>query len=370
MKSTIHALSSVKAPPDTFGERGLHAQTSVTDPTFWDRYDNDTLIYDSIWQTKAGRLRIYCPKLLGFKKTMLRATFRINGQVVGKPKLREFRQFDVMDLPCRTEPQIVEMQVDDTTVPLPFSVADPDRFAGKNVVYTKVQNDNLDWIHDWGVAHQRNHGANAIVIANNASTAYSNEDLRATLAAIPGIDVADVLDGPHSHGPHPSTCKGIGWARFQQKSYLNIMRDRFLMAARAVLLCDVDELVAEPSGHSIFDATVNSWAKYKPFRGAWRFTDAAAKSPHHADHMWQDENESPCPGKYCIVPNSLLGRTSWSVHTLENVNRRLFPPRNAFRYYHCRGISTSWKYDRKGGDSRRLTIDPMTRDFLASTFNN
>lgn len=367
MKTAIHQLSSLDAPKDVFGVRGLAPETRVLSDLFWDGYDNTTLIYDTIWQEAEKRLRIYFPKLLGFRRTIINAQFRIDGNDVRRTRLREFRQFDVLDIPSPAAPQRLELSVKDQKIPLSFSTAEPDRFAGKNVLYTKVKNDRLDWIRDWATAHQRNHGANAIIMTNNASTSYSSEDLRAALAAIPGIEVADVLDGPHSHGPHPSSCEGTGWARFQQKSHLNIVRDRFLTRARAVLLCDVDELVAGPPGRSIFDATANSWTKYMPFSGAWRFSDT--RTPRHADHIFAYATEKPCPGKYCIVPDSLLGRSCWAVHSLENVNRRLFPPMNSFGYYHCHGISTSWKYDRQKQQEDELHVDPETQAFLSRTFD-
>ena len=370
MKNRIHTLASLKAPQPYFDGRGLPPQTTVKDPKFWDMYDNDTLIFDCVWQAHKNRLRVFMPKLLEFQKRLLDCSFMLDGTPAPKPKLIQFRQYDILDFKARHPVSKLTLITGDQSYSLPIHHAEPDRYAGRNVLYTKVQNDDLNWIYDWGLAHQRNHGANAILVTDNASTAYSSEELQTILSAIPGIAVADILQSPQPHGPGPSLCSGTGWAKFQQVLCMNICRDRFLTDARAVLTIDVDELVTSCDGTSIFDATVQTPTKYTRFGGQWRYAQPKDSGVRHADHVLSDKYAQPCNSKYCIVPNSFLGRTSWSVHSLDSVNRRVLKPRKNFQMLHCYGINTSWKKNRQNVPARAGDVDPKTQAFMDATFQN
>ncbi|WP_341368701.1 hypothetical protein [Yoonia sp. BS5-3] len=368
MKSTIHKLSSITAPKHSFGTRGLPPQTKINDPKFWDMYDNDTLIFDCVWQAKQGRLRLFVPKLFGFKKKLMASKFVLDGTSSPKPKLRQYRQCDILEFQVSEPVKELAICADDEMLTVPVHQTTPDRFAGKNVIYTKVQNDDLSWIYDWGLAHHRNHGADAVLVTNNASTAYTSDELRATLASIPGMTVADVLESPQRHGPVGNVCRGTGWAKFQQVLCLNVCRDRFFGEARAVLAIDVDELVASRDGTSIFDATMQARMKYIRFGGEWRYASLTEADLRHADHILTDDAQVPCNSKYCIVPDSFLGRTLWSVHSLEHVNRRVFSPHKNFYMLHCHGINTSWKKDRSGLSHRAGPPDPETKAFMETSF--
>jgi hypothetical protein len=247
-------------------------------------------------------------------------------------------------------------------------MSEPSRFAGCNVLYTQVKNDNLEWVYDWGCAHQRNHGVNAILVTNNGSTAYTSEELRRVLKRIPHLKVADVLDAPLPYGAHSKYGTGAGATKFLQPALLNLARDRFFEQSRAVLLCDVDELVQSAGTESIFDATVVSRFKYKSFHGVWRYAKLSGASVQHADHILSKPNEQKCASKYCVVPNSLMGRMTWGVHCLEAINRHIFRPANRFQFLHCRQITTSWKFDRNRNGHAGATLDTDSQAFMAKTF--
>ncbi|MFQ1701784.1 hypothetical protein ACJ5NV_14445 [Loktanella agnita] len=364
--SEIHQLGTVKAPQDCFGRRDAPPQAVIKDDAFWDRYDCDTLIYDTIWDADRKRLRLVMPKPFNFADPLLQGRFCIDDQPV-KPRLHKFQRFDLIDFMAERADRL-NLTTADTQINIPISSAQPNRFAGRNVIYTMIHNDDLAWVHDWALAHQRNHGADAVLIANNGSTAYTSDALAATLATVPGIAVADVLEVPLPYGPTGGASTALGNAKFLQTACLNLVRDRFFQQARAVLLCDVDELVTGPDGQSIFDATVQSLTKYKPFTGVWRYADAPAPTIRHADHILRHHTKKICASKYCIVPDSFFGRMCWSVHSLENVNRRIFRPRNRFQFYHCRSISTSWKNNRRATTKHGCEPDPATEAFMRRTF--
>jgi hypothetical protein len=52
MMDNIYSLATFSAPEEVFGVRGLPKQTTVRHPDFWDGYDNNTLIYDCVWQAE------------------------------------------------------------------------------------------------------------------------------------------------------------------------------------------------------------------------------------------------------------------------------------------------------------------------------
>lgn len=366
-KSAIHRLSTAMAPA-ACGRRGLPRATKVTDPAFWGGYDNDTLVYDCVWLKDRGIIRLTMPKLYNFKPTLHSAAFTVDRQPIARKKLIQNFKYDTLDMVCDYPATELAIATGGLTLNIPIHTADPTRYDGCNVLYTQIKNDDLNWVYDWGQAHQRNHGADAILVTNNGSTSYTSEELRKTLASIPHLKVADVLEAPLPYGASHSTCTGGGFTEFLQPALQNTLRDRFFGRARAVLLCDVDELVRHPNNKSIFDATVGSVFKYKSFYGAWRYAPETNTPVRHADHILAKADGVKCATKYCVVPNSRLGRMTWGVHSLQAINRHIFRPFNRFRFFHCRQISTSWKTDRSATAVTGTSLDPQTRQFMATTF--
>jgi hypothetical protein len=356
------------APETEFGTRGLPRGVTVKTQDFWERYDSSTLIYDCVWLPQEKVLRLYLPKPIGFATQLKASRFALDGETVSIAHWRRFRQYDEIDFTAPQKPS--QLEVVTTTASSSISVNDnrSDIFAGRNVLYTMLRNDDLRWVHDWGLAHQRNHGTDAILIADNGSTAYSTAELLQTIRSIPGIEVAQVLTVPFRHGPSSHTCSGVGATKFLQTACLNLCRGRFFSTARGVLVCDVDELVFSRDGESIYDATANSLTKYKTFHGHWRFANATVDLSRHKDHVFADKGTGLCASKYCIVPDSVFGRMSWSVHSLENVNRRIFRRGKRFGFYHCQSINTSWKSPRHATPTNHTKIDPATATFLNKTF--
>ena len=365
LQSTIHELATFKADPVVFGSRGLPSGVTVKHDEFWDSYDNDTLFYDAIQDDAHGWIKLFLPTSVDFAKHLKRARWMVDGKLVQPRRHKRFRVYETICLPQGAD---LKLSIDERTFHLALSQADHERYAGRRVLYTQVRNDNLDWVRDWVVAHQRNHGVDAVLVTNNDSTAYDSSTLRKTLASIAGLAIADVLDLPLRYGPHPKTATKVGLTKFQQRLMLNLVRDRWFWKAAGVLICDVDELVTSRNGQSIFETTAQSWTKYTRFPGQWRYHQVIDGTQTHADHVYRNDRDERCVSKFCIVPDSLLGRTSWSVHALEYVNRRLFPASRQFMHYHCRGITTSWKNARDMPDSAILVEDEATAQFMRKTF--
>lgn len=369
MLAEIHDLSTVYASDQIFDQRGISSGTMIHAEAFWERYDCNTLIYDSVWLPEQKKMRLFMPKLLNFKSKLLNASFFSDGHSV-KPRLCQFRRFDVLEWFSESAPTKVHFLVNNTKVDVPISSSRYSHFKDLNVIYTMLRNDDLAWVYDWVLAHQKNHSANAVLVADNGSTTYSKKDLLDTISSVPGIKSAHVVDVPLPYGPPDNTYSAPIGLSFLQTACLNIVRDRFLKHARAVLVCDVDEIVYSVGSESIFEATARSLTKYRLITGSWRFSHSSTNSPRHIDHVMIDRTKKRCQPKYCIVPNSLLGRMCWSVHSLENVNRRIFVPNNQFKFFHCHNISTSWKTKRDSSlYNPNVVIDAPTQEFMSRTFN-
>lgn len=368
MDDDVSQMSTIIAPEGHFGQRGLPKETTVRTKDFWDRYDNSTLIYDCVWLADAGTVRLFLPKPIKFADQLRSSRFLLDDKPARDVRWRRFRHHDEIDLITTRKPERLALVRGQTRLCSAVNAGQAALFAGRNVLYTMLKDDDLQWVYDWGAAHQRNHGTDAILVINNGSTAYTGRELLQTLRAIPGIKVTHVVDAPLRYGPSAQSCHGAGATKYLQTACLNIARDRFLREARAVLVCDIDELVFARGPRSIYDATVNSLTQYKTFNGYWRFVADIDGPVRHKHHIHADEKAAICASKYCIVPKSFFGRMCWSVHSLENVNRRIFRPGNQFGFYHCHAVNTSWKSERQAGARDGIAPDAPTIFFMEATF--
>lgn len=249
------------------------------------------------------------------------------------------------------------------------------RFDGRRVLHTLSRNNDIAWILDWVRFYVAVHGADAVLLYDNASTDYSSDDLRAALAeSFPSLP-AVVVDWPFRYGPQGGMAGAVGgqetpWdSDFCQTGSMQHARFRFLRKARSVLNVDVDELVLSDRDRSIFAATEEAGGGFVKFAGRW----ISATTPHgvrpgcgrHGDFWLLDaQEEDTCPPKWCVVPaRTSRVRHCWSVHNLFGArrNRRIS---GEFAYRHMRGISKGWKevrWDACPYDPARFSVDARLR---------
>ena len=305
-KSAVHQLGTVAAAAAGRWERFLPWWVSVHDQVFWDQYDNDLLIYDTVWSAERRQLRVFFPKLFKFRTPVRKACWTLNGKVFKASRLKQFRVYDCVTIVGIDPTSALALHTTVGECRIPFSPADTDRYHWRNVLYALNKDNDLAWVRDWVTAHQRNHGVAAVLLGDNGSETYTSEDLRHVLADIPGIAVADVLETPLPYGPNPKTATPVGDLKFLQRALLNIVKDRWLQQARGVLICDIDELVVSPTGQSIFDATAKGIFKYTSFSGSWRYRPPGPGDARHADHVYTATPPALCTNKYCNVQFSML----------------------------------------------------------------
>lgn len=360
----IHSLAAWRLPEDQPLRRALPPRAENPGHEGWRRYDDRTLVYEAI--AMRDRVRLYLPRTFNLWPLVAGAEVRVDGRAVPLPRRRTFRRFETLDLPHRGAPpgEVTLSSAAFGTVRLPVASGESAPFDGRRVVYTMLRNERLEWVRDWLLFHQREHGADAALITNNGSTDYTSGDLLAAMRSVPGYAVAQVLDAPLPWGPFQFE-KGVDDAKFLQTTLLNLTRDRFFPEAAGVLNADVDELVVRTGDRTAFDVA-RRWG-YATFRGSWHYARVSGRLLRHADHTFVDPAEKLCPTKFVYVPASALGRGPLSVHSHEKIPRNLFKT-GALHFLHCRGISTSWKIPRAGEERPGLRRDTLAEAAFARTF--
>jgi hypothetical protein len=242
-------------------------------------------------------------------------------------------------------------------------------FEGMRVLLTLSKNNRLEWIQDWVRYNRDIHGANAILLYDNQSTAYSPEELLESLQRISGIDQICVVRWPFKYGP-----LGFGYLDFWDSDFcqygsLEHARWMFLQRAKSALNTDIDELVVSSKGRSVFDAAERAWTGMTRFSGLWvcgfseRTRRASPDSPIRYtafDYYLKPTSKRrfgvfpvtdvfPSAGgmlntKWAVVPRKCPNNAQWAVHQICSWRGRYhFSLDRSFCYRHYREINDNWR---------------------------
>jgi len=323
-----------------------------------EKYDFSTLFYDAFYDESSHLLKLVCPKLLNLGVFFKERRLEVDQQFPGF-RVANFARYDLASCFLAERPAGISLDVGGGfRVSCSVGVRMTAEFADRRVLLTLSKDNRISWICDWADHHVRLHGADALLLIDNGSTAYELSDLVSRLEAVPGLEQVTVIDAPFLYGPNiPKPPKGLagrlthprgsGRARFLKPALLNLCKSRFLAEAEGVLVLDVDEVVSTSGGESIFDMTSRSWLGYLEFRGRWFDVPSSLENPTHADHTIRRDDLSECPTKYCISPKGRLKDMSWSVHSLEDSWYLLFSRSRIASYAHLKKITTNWKGGRR-----------------------
>jgi len=336
---------------------------------FDEKFDFDTLFYDTFFDQGKQRVIAVGPPLLNLHAQMLRmrATARPSGVNCS---------FVIHELDRCAR---VEFAVPSGTVSLELTgdlgghVVAPRancsaQFRGRRVIFTLSKNNRLQWIKDWIRFNRDAHGADAVLIYDNASTRYGVDELAAAVAEVSGITAALVVVWPFKYGPQGLNGPGLWDSDFCQLGAQEHARRCFLGDARSVMLSDIDELVVSTEGVSVFEAAERAPFGILRYRGAWMPgivgitpTDTDAAPVRHRDFIhvrepqrkwrwgWLPDYTDFCASKWCIAPSRCPDVSQWGVHGVKHWIAAL-PPTSRFSYRHFREITDSWKYDRSMRD--------------------
>jgi tetratricopeptide (TPR) repeat protein len=247
-------------------------------------------------------------------------------------------------------------------------------FKGRRVLMTLSQNNELEWIRDWIIWHQRLHGCDAALVYDNNSTRYDVSELKGCLASIPGI-TGVALSWPFRYGPFDGRLPltyDLWEGHFCQFGMLEHARYRFLATARCALNLDIDELVTCPGEKSICKLTEASPRGHLKFSGKWvetfrsSGTDPLSKPLHRDFWHRKAERTQGCENKYAVAPSRIPDKAQFGVHDIFGYADSRLPEGVELR--HFKALNTNWSVDRPGrlkqrtdGDGADETLAPDKR---------
>ena len=347
------AYQSLKVAPVTLPEDGTFELRRAPRPVqfrqsfYEERFDASTLVYD-VFAHASGKVVIgVSPPMLNLQPWFESCRIVANG----RPCESEYWEMDrcgLVMVDCSGAlPECLEIISGRGRFEMPVGANHCRAFQGRRVLLTKSKNNRLEWIRDWVDFHVQHHGADAVLLYDNGSTEYTLGDVLETIRGVKGVRVGAVVDWPFSFGPGGF---GAKWwdSDFCQHGALEHARWRFLLMARSVLSCDVDELVVTGNGKSVFDVCESSETGFVSFHGRWAVCcDAPGEGREpvrHQDHRHYALPLGRCPRKWAAVPHRIPEDCQWKVHGIDGFEGGA--PWEKLQYLHCQGISTSWKRDR------------------------
>jgi len=350
-------------PPDSGISREITRPIQFRGEDFAEEFDASTLFYDVIaFSNSPGNNLIFVgPPLLNLSPAFFR------GRIDGQPLESAISGYYARDRCC--DIWIRERHGDSVLLELSFGsyrlAPGPscnEIYSGKRVLYTLSKNNDVAWLIDWMRFHADNHGANAALVYDNASTEYTADGLEKSLRkALPDF-VVNVVDWPYKYGPGGFSRNSWWDSDFCQAGAFQDARFRFLHQASSVLNCDIDEFVVSRTDASIFEATEASVTGYIAFPGRWIANAAAPGRPdsdspsglrHGQFRYLEPPGANACPTKWCVVPERCRLEDQWRTHTVKGKDSATSYS-DEFSYCHFRSISTNWKYQR----SHRQAVDP------------
>jgi hypothetical protein len=322
--------------------------------TYVDAYESHALFYDCFWHHDGRRVLLVGPPPVNLDYTAI--AFRaVDNKLASRTHVTASVCItELADVPAGTREIRVSFSGHDFVLPVqPNSCAD---LSGSRLIFTINKNNELSWIREWALWHARHHAADAVVLVDNASTRYDLDELRATLAAVPGIRNIALHSWPYKFGPiDPAVFNFPEWSRFLQLCSMSMVLRRYGMLSHALLDCDIDELATTRSGTTAFDVAKHSPGGLVVCRGTW--VEALPErgyppSPSHRAyrHIQADPKKALSPQRKWALDPSRPWVQQLSVHPywhwVEGRSRDAKSMPADLSYFHFRGINTNWKDSR------------------------
>lgn len=328
-------------------------------------FDDTTLWYDAIYRD--GRVHLICPKLNNLKAEVHKGAFSLDGLPAKIARIRRYYRHDIIELSCTTPPNEVRLKAFGATISTTVNAEETAPFKGLNTALCMSKDNDLRWITDFARYHVEMHGLEALVLMDNGSITYTVQDIEDALS-LTDLKRIMVISTPWKYGPR-GRAPYARTEKYLQTALFNVLRLRWLREARAVLSCDIDELIHTP-GTTIFDLALKSRAGFVRVPGYWRYPDPEATDPSlHASHTHMKPNDKSCPTKWCINPSGPLGGFQWDTHLLERLPLPSLFKSKQGKFWHCRSTTTGWKSNRHLKQQEDLVPDRETAQMLAQVFN-
>lgn len=366
------ALSTVRL--SAFGLRRDPPRPAADRRADYERlFDYDTLFYDVFRTAAADEIICLGPPLLNCEPALAEAIFRAPDAREAlrwryRPPRTHFQPSCRLHLRSPTlvsVPSLV-LEIAGRRLEIPVRPSGQLRFAGRRVITTMSKDNPLPWIRDWAAFNVRVHGADAVLIYDNGSTSYGPEALAASLEDLPGLLDVLVVRWPFPFGPGTGP-RNIQDSFYCQPGALAHARWRYFGSARGVLNSDIDELVVQPTGGSIFERLERSGMAAIVFPGIWAESlgDPLPRPdlPRHSDCLYGERGQAIrrrfflkrrlLRTKWVAAPGRCPDDVEWGVHDLypgerqrRRQMRRWKSKPGDILYRHLRQINTGWKIPR------------------------
>ncbi len=343
-------LKGVRLPQNSRFLRNV-PRSKVEIPAFLDAYDRHTLFYDAFYNPETGVITMIGPSIK--RKTVMflkSAIFKID-RARADISIRQVspRTGEVNIISPNNDPtnmRILHPTPPKTSAQMRIGRTDHEAFEGRNVLLAISKNNKLSWIKDWLRYYVKVHGADAVVLFDNGSDAYTLDDLTQTVTSVPGIEAAKVISADFPFGPKGTDRTSVN-SKFFHLSMFHIANRRFLAKANAVLSVDIDELVTKPGADTIFEAVNHTPQRFLSIPGRWRYATKPTSPDQpitHQDHtMMRIGRDAVMGPKWCLDPKGALAGKYWRVHGIAGA-KHFYD--HDFKFLHCRQISNGWDYDR------------------------
>lgn len=349
-------LTGLVLDDDAGVRRDPPPRSQVLSPAFWESYDSTTIAYLAQHDARRGQLLLTCPPLLNLAQLSWVARFYTADGPLPPPRHLKRKRHDLLVFPCRRHPEWVAVDGPNLSGRMTVLPDDTALFAGRNLLYTLSLDNDLDWISDWMIWHNRAQGTDALIFVDNGSTSYTLEQLTEAIARVPGYAAVRLVLAPFRYGATFKTESRMGAGHFLQVALLNAAFRQAGLAVRGFLNVDVDELVTTPSSTTVFDLVQRSRLGYVSLPGRWRHAQTEAR-PRHADHIWQRPGDAPCKTKYCLRPGLVSSRVTLKTHAVTWLPRLRWPAMMQPDFIHHSGITTEWSAHRSASREGRLDRD-------------
>jgi hypothetical protein len=378
MKSDLVETASVWALPEDSAYRRKSIRPRNRRPgNFEALFDALTVVYDC-FRVAPTRALLIAPPLNRFAGILDSLVIRSGGKECSYRVEHKFttalpnRRLDNLcriwvDVPADAASLHLQSKAGEATLDIRPNACE--MFRGRRVLFTLSQNNNPAWICDWMRFHRDLQQADAALLYDNGSTAYTAQCLLEKMRRVPGFSVVRVVAWPYKYGP-----QGIGrgtWdSAFCQNGAMEDARWRFLNETQGVINCDIDELALSGQG-TLFENAAASATGYVRFSGRW--VNGPKKDPsllRHKDNtnqllpQWRWKGFRPkdinlCPTKWAVAPSRCLEEAHWTTHEIVGMRSQDLKPAQTC-YRHFLKITTNWKTNRR--DLKSNTPAPHKQD--------
>jgi hypothetical protein len=285
----VHAVcrtGDVQLPDFTDARREPPRALPFRGKGFAQHFDATTLLYDAL-DLGHGEAVLLAPPFFNLAGKIAGTTFTSDGEIC-RADIKTYDRHAQIWL-TGIHGSAVQARGPLGDVAIPLSPTHSEMFRDRRVIFTMSKDNPITWILDWVRFNRDVHGADAVLIYDNGSTAYDVTTLSQALQSNRGIACSVVVEWPYPYGPQSPDSRDHCDSDFCQLGAWEHARWCFLQHARSAMSSDIDELVLSQDGRSVFEATERSRYGFVRYCGRWIIgvdghdNDPGDRLPRHRD---------------------------------------------------------------------------------------